>query len=309
MKGCGFGVFSKAAAAGGRVRALSVRGGAGSLSRKDIEALEAVGKSYGGKGLAWFKVAAAPSPDGAVLESGSSKFLAPAEQRALCAATGAGPGDLILAVADSFKVSAAALGNVRTALGRKLGLIRPGELRFTWVIDFPMFERDEESGALSPAHHPFCMPKEQYPGQLEKDPATLPARSYDLVLNGIELGSGSVRIHDGALQHRVFSAIGLPEHEIRERFGFVLDAFKYGAPPHAGFAVGLDRLVMILAGEDSIREVIAFPKTTAAACLMTGAPTEIPDAQLAELGVALRPAAGAKPAGGATGSAAIEAER
>jgi aspartyl-tRNA synthetase len=304
MAKCGFGVFSKTAAAGGRVRALAVPGGGNALSRKDIEALEAVAKAYGGKGLAWFKVAA----EGA-LESGSSKFLAPPEQAALCAATGAGTGDLILAVADSFKVSAAALGNVRLALGKKLGLIDPAALRFTWVVDFPMFERDEQTGALSPAHHPFCMPKEQYPGQLEKDPASLPARSYDLVLNGIELGSGSVRIHDSALQHRVFAAIGLPEQEIRDRFGFVLDAFKYGAPPHAGFAVGLDRLVMILAGEESIREVIAFPKTTAAACLMTGAPTEVPDAQLAELGVALRPAANARPASGSAGGAAIEAGR
>ncbi|HZL98668.1 MAG TPA: aspartate--tRNA ligase, partial [Planctomycetota bacterium] len=274
LRHCGFGVFSKAAAAGGRVRALAVPEGGSRLSRKEIEQLEGVAREHGGKGLAWFKVAAAAGPGepgvsagtgAAALESGSSKFLSADEQRALCAATGAAPGDLILAVADSFKVSAAALGAVRVALGRKLGLLQAGELRFTWVIDFPMFERDEETGALSPAHHPFCMPREQYPGQLEQDPAALPARSYDLVLNGVELGSGSVRIHDSALQHRVFQAIGLPEAEIRERFGFVLDAFRYGAPPHAGFAVGLDRLVMILAGEESIREVIAFPKTATAA--------------------------------------------
>jgi aspartyl-tRNA synthetase len=306
MRNSGFGVFSKVVAAGGRVRALAVPGG-GALSRKEIESLEAVAKDYGGKGLAWFKVAAAGDA-GTQLESGSSKFLSPAEQQALAAATGGKAGDLILAVADSFKISAAALGAVRVALGRKLGLVKAGELRFTWVIDFPMFERDEATGALSPAHHPFCMPKEQYEGQLEKDPASLPARSYDLVLNGIELGSGSVRIHDSALQHRVFQAIGLPEEEIRGRFGFVLDAFKYGAPPHAGFAVGLDRLVMILAGEESIREVIAFPKTATAADLMTAAPTEVPDAQLAELGVALRPAAGARPGGSGAG-AAVEAGR
>jgi aspartyl-tRNA synthetase len=150
-----------------------------------------------------------------------------------------------------------------------------------------MFERDEQSGELSPAHHPFCMPHEDYPGQLEKDPAATPARAYDLVLNGVELGSGSVRIHDSDLQQRVFEAIGLGQDEIRKRFGFVLDAFRYGAPPHAGFAVGLDRLVMILAGEASIREVIAFPKTATAACLMTGAPTSVPAGQLAEAGVAV----------------------
>jgi aspartyl-tRNA synthetase len=258
MRNSGFGVFSKSVAAGGRVRALAVPGG-GALSRKEIESLESVAKDYGGKGLAWFKVAAAGGA-GAQLESGSSKFLSPGEQQALAAATGAAAGALILAVADSFKVSAAALGAVRVALGRKLGLIKAGELRFTWVVDFPMFERDEATGALSPAHHPFCMPKEQYEGQLEKDPAALPARSYDLVLNGIELGSGSVRIHDSALQHRVFQAIGLPEDEIRGRFGFVLDAFKYGAPPHAGFAVGLDRLVMILAGEESIARSSPSPR-------------------------------------------------
>ena len=148
-----------------------------------------------------------------------------------------------------------------------------------------MFDQDEESGALTPAHHPFCMPLEAHEGQLAEDPAQTLARSYDLVLNGVELGSGSVRIHDAVMQRRVFEAIGLPDEEIEERFGFVIHAFEYGAPPHAGFAVGLDRLVMLLAGEDSIREVIAFPKTAQATCLMTGAPTEVPEEQLLEAGV------------------------
>src|SRR6185295_10682472 len=189
---------------------------------------------------------------------GSSKFLGEAEQHALIKATGACAGDLLLAVADTFSVSARALSAVRLAVGRQLRLIDETRLAFTWVVDFPMFDRDEQTGALSPAHHPFCKPKESHPGQLETDPANTLANSYDLVLNGVELGSGSVRIHDSALQQRIFEAIGIPAQEIRDRFGFVLDAFKYGAPPHAGFAVVLDRLVMLLAGRDSIRDVIAF---------------------------------------------------
>jgi aspartyl-tRNA synthetase len=298
VRGSGFGVFSKAVSDGGRVRMLAVPGGAAALSRKDIERLEAAAKEHGAKGLAWFKAAGE-----AALESGSSKFLSPAEHAALREAVGARDGDLLLAVADSFKVSAAALSAVRLAVGRRLELIDDSSLRFTWVVDFPMFDRDEQTGALTPAHHPFCMPKEETEGQLERDPGATPARSYDLVLNGVELGSGSVRIHDSALQQRVFEAIGLSPEEIRERFGFVLEAFRYGAPPHAGFAVGLDRLVMILAGEQSIREVIAFPKTATAACLMTGAPTGIPAAQLAEAGVALL----AKTGGGAEGQNAVAA--
>jgi len=281
VKDSGFGVFANAVKAGGRVRMLAAPGG-GTFSRKEITELEEVAKTNGAKGLAWAKVLA-----GGALEGGSSKFLAAAEQQAVLAATGGKEGDLLLAVADDFDVSAKALGAVRLALARKLKLVDPRALEFTWVVDFPLFERDAQTGELTPAHHPFCKPREAYAGQLEEDPAATLAHSYDLVLNGIELGSGSVRIHDSELQHRVFQRIGLPEKEIRERFGFVLDAFKYGAPPHAGFAVGLDRLVMILAGEESIREVIAFPKTATAACLMTGAPTPVPDKQLAEAGVAV----------------------
>jgi aspartyl-tRNA synthetase len=279
VRASGFGVFARAVQAGGRVRILAVPGG-GAFSRKEIGDLEEVAKAAGAKGLAWFKVVA-----GGALEGGSAKFLSGSEQQALVATSASKEGDLLLAVADAFDVSAKALGAVRLAVGRKLKLADPQALEFVWVVDFPLFERDAQTGELTPAHHPFCKPKEAYPGQLEQDPAATLAHSYDLVLNGIELGSGSVRIHDSDLQHRVFQRIGLPEHEIRERFGFVLDAFRYGAPPHAGFAVGLDRLAMILAGEESIREVIAFPKTATAACLMTGAPTPVPERQLAEAGV------------------------
>ncbi len=274
-----FGVFSKTVAAGGRVRMLAAPGGA-AFSRKEITTLEGVAKEYGAKGLAWAKVA-----EGPVLEGGSSKFISAAEQAALIEATGAVVGDVLLAVADSFKTSAAALGQVRLAVGRKLGLVDDQRLDFLWVTDFPLFEQDEETGDLSPAHHPFCEWHEERPDQLEQDPASVLSRAYDLVLNGVELGSGSVRIHDAVRQRRIFERLGLPGDEIDDRFGFVLGAFRYGAPPHAGFAVGLDRFVMLMAGEDSIREVIAFPKTAQAACMMTGAPTEIAAEQLAEAGV------------------------
>jgi len=277
-----FGVFRGPATSGGRVRALAAPGGA-SFSRKEISALEHVAKEHGAKGLAWSKLG-----EGGVFEGGIAKFLSEAEQRGIAEATGAGPGDAVFFGADTFATSAAALAAVRLALGRKLDLVDHDRFDFVWVVDFPMFDRDEETGALSPAHHPFCAVREAFPGQLEEDPSAVMARSYDLVLNGYELGSGSVRIHQRELQHRVFRAIGLSEEEIALRFGFVLDAFRYGAPPHAGFAVGVDRFTMIMAGEDSIREVIAFPKTATAACLMTGAPTTIPAEQLAEAGVDVR---------------------
>ncbi len=293
VAGCGFGVFEKAVAAGGKVRVLAAPGGA-SLSRKEIDGLEALAKEQGAKGLAWAKVAAHVSGE-VVLSGGISKFLEAPVVKALLDTTGAGDGDCLFFGADTFHTSAAALSAVRLALGRKLDLVDRERFEFVWITDFPMFDQDEETGELTPAHHPFCMPAEEYPGQLVEDPAKTVARSYDLVLNGYELGSGSVRIHDAAMQRRVFEAIGLPEQEIEDRFGFVIHAFEYGAPPHAGFAVGLDRLVMLLAGEDSIREVIAFPKTAQAACLMTGAPTTVPEEQLLEAGV--RPVATGDDAG------------
>ncbi|GJM20553.1 MAG: aspartate--tRNA(Asp/Asn) ligase [Planctomycetota bacterium] len=279
----GFGVFANAVKAGGRVRVLAAPGGA-AFSRKEITGLEAIAKDYGAKGLAWTKLA-----EGGGVESGIGKFLSDAEVAGLIEATGAKPGDAFFFGADSFKVSAAALSAVRLEIARKLDLIDHAALNFLWITDFPMFDVDEESGALAPAHHPFCRPKEAYEGELEKDPGAVIARSYDLVLNGCELGSGSVRIHDTPTQQKVFEALGLSAEEIRLRFGFVLDCFKYGAPPHAGFAVGLDRLVMLLAGEDSIREVIAFPKTAQAADLMTGAPTSVDVEQIHEAGVQLLP--------------------
>ncbi|MFT7463671.1 MAG: aspartyl-tRNA synthetase [Pseudohongiellaceae bacterium] len=286
LKDTGFGVFQGALTSGGRVRVLAAPGG-GALSRKQITGYETVAKENGAKGLAWAKVIATEDGTGVTVTGGISKFLSEADVAGLLSASGAVVGDCLFFGADTFARSAAALSAVRLALGRNMGLIDNDRFDFLWIVDFPMFDKDDDTGALTAAHHPFCMPAEGSDQALLDDPASVLARSYDLVLNGCELGSGSVRIHDTAMQRRVFQAIGLPEEEIDSRFGFVLDAFSYGAPPHAGFAVGLDRLVMILSGEESIREVIAFPKTAQATCLLTGAPTALPSAQLAEAGVAV----------------------
>ena len=302
VKDSQFGVFRDCVAGGGVVRALAAptHAAAEGFSRKDIAALEGLAKDQGAKGLAWCKVVG--GEDGVLsLESGISKFLSEGETLGLIQVTGAEAGDVLLFAADSFKRSAAALSAVRLGVGRKLGLLDPDARAFLWVTEFPLFERDDETGALAPAHHPFCAFHETSPGQLESDPGAVVSRAYDLVLNGVELGSGSVRIHDSATQQRLFRTLGLPDDEIAAKFGFVIDAFRYGAPPHAGFAVGLDRLVMILAGEDSIREVIAFPKTAQAADLMTGAPTPVSDEQLREAGVTL--AAGVAAVAGKAGHA------
>jgi aspartyl-tRNA synthetase len=190
-------------------------------------------------------------------------------------------------VADKRSVVHRSLGELRVMLGRRLELAAGKKMAFCWITHFPMFEIDEDTGALIPSHHPFTSPVEDYEGQLEKEPQTLKARAYDLVLDGFELGSGSVRIHQRELQSRVFRALGIGEELAREKFGFLLDAFEFGAPPHAGFAVGMDRIVMLLAGADNIRDVIAFPKTTSASCLMMRAPSEIPDELLDDLGIEL----------------------
>jgi len=286
LKDSGFGIFQGALSSGGCVRVLAAPGG-GALSRKQISGYEAVAKEQGAKGLAWAKVVEGEQGQAAVLTSGISKFLSEAEVAGLISASGAQLGDCLFFGADSFSRSAAALSAVRLALGRDLDLIDATRFNFLWIVDFPMFDKDDDTGALTPAHHPFCMPADGCEQALVDDPGSVLSRSYDLVLNGSELGSGSVRIHDTETQRRVFQAIGLPDEEIDARFGFVLDAFSYGAPPHAGFAIGLDRLIMIFAGEESIREVIAFPKTAQAACLMTGAPTRLPAEQVAEAGVAV----------------------
>jgi aspartyl-tRNA synthetase len=285
-----------AASPGGAVKALVVPGKA-EYSRKQIEELEAAAKIYRAKGLAWMKVNAEGK-----LEGGASKFFsgeatpdgAPdgALASELVAFLGAKPGDLILMVADSRrKVACTALGAVRSKLGKDLGFCEPSRgsegfataFEFAWIVDFPMFEYNEDESRWEAAHHMFTMPQEKYHGTLESDPGSVKGDLYDLVLNGFELASGSIRIHDPALQKRVFKIAGFDEEEGMRKFGFLTEAFKYGAPPHGGIAPGLDRLVMLMAGETSIKEVIAFPKNSFAVNPMDDCPSEVDQKQLDDL--------------------------
>jgi aspartyl-tRNA synthetase len=271
-------------------QAESVKGicwpGQADLGRGRLDALVDRAKQLGAAGLVWVKVR-----DGGALESPTVKFMSEAEQLGLVDATGAAPGDLLLIVAGERRTVDSVLGTIRNDLGRPP--VHEGGLHFCWVVDFPLFEDIAEDGRPVPAHHPFTAP---HPDDIEllrrargADLLTVRSQAYDLVCNGWELGSGSVRIHDGALQSEIFALIGIGEETARARFGFLLDAFRYGAPPHAGFAFGIDRLVGILAGEDNIREVIAFPKTQSGADPLTGAPTPVDDAHLRELGIQVRP--------------------
>ncbi len=261
------------------VKALRVAGGA-AFSRSRLDALTEKAKSIGAKGLAWFKV----TDDG--LDSPLERFLSDAEREGIRRVDGAVAGDLILAVADEHALACKVLGTLRSELGSPP--VWEGPHRYVWVTEFPMFEGYGEDGNLVAAHHPFTMPHPDDLDLMESDPLAVRSQAYDLVLNGWELGSGSVRIHRGDIQSRVFAALGITSQEAESRFGFMLGAFKYGAPPHAGFAFGIDRLSAIFAGEENIREVIAFPKTQSGADLMTGAPKSIPDRQLKEL--SLKPA-------------------
>jgi aspartyl-tRNA synthetase len=279
-RGSQFQVFASAAAAGGRVVAIVVEGGA-AISRKDLDGFQEFAKSYGAGGLAWLKRA-----DGAY--SGPvAKFV----DGALAEALGGGgmkDGDVALVVADkSAHTARTAAGRLRSHVAAKQGLVRADAFGFVWVTDFPMFERDAETGKLAAMHHPFTAPRPQDLDLIETDPLAMRARAYDVVVNGQEVGGGSVRIHDQGVQARIFKALGIGEDEAKRKFGFLLDALSYGAPPHGGLAFGFDRLVSILVGAESIRDVIAFPKTTRAACLMTDAPSEVDAGQLAELGIAL----------------------
>jgi aspartyl-tRNA synthetase len=281
VAGTAFNAFAGALAAGGRVRAIRVPGGA-RLSRKDIDDLTAVAHKAGAKGLAWFKLEADGSAAG-----GIAKFL-DAELPALRQTTGAQPGDLVLCVADAPLRSAQALGQVRLALPAKLGLSPADGLHFCWVHRFALFEASPESPTgWAPAHHMFTMPEPQWHDVLESDPAAVRAQLYDFVCNGVELGSGSIRIHRPELQRRVMRQVGLTDGEIDEKFGFLLQAFEFGAPPHGGIALGVDRLVMLLVGGASLRDVIAFPKTQRATSPMDGAPSAIAPQQLRELSLAI----------------------
>lgn len=275
-----FSVFQSTMESGGTVRMLNVPQAAELFSRKKIGELESIAKIYGAKGLAWMKV----TEEG--LDGGIAKFFETQKDEIL-AASQAKPGDLLLFVADKWKVVCNALGAVRSALAQELGLISPDCFHFAWVENFPLFEWNEEEEKWDPAHHMFSMPQERFLPTLEKNPGEVIGDLYDLVCNGYELGSGSIRIHDPEIQKRIFNIVGFDPEEAERRFGFLLNAFKYGAPPHGGFAAGLDRLVMILAGENSIKEVIAFPKNNVGASPMDESPSFVDEAQLAELALAV----------------------
>ena len=269
------------------VKALVLEDGA-SLSRSRLDGLTDRARQLGARGLAWFKVTAGEGGVGAGapalgLDSPLDRFLSDEERSGLLASTGAGAGDLILVVADEYRLACTVLGQLRIDLGGKP--VSEGPYRYLWVVDFPMFDGEDEAGHPLAAHHPFTMPHPDDIDRLESDPASVRAQAYDLVLNGWELGSGSVRIHRSDIQSRVFAVLGIGDEAAQSRFGFLLGAFRFGAPPHAGFAVGIDRLVAIFAGEDSIRDVIAFPKTQSGSDPMTGAPKPVAPGVLRELGL------------------------
>jgi aspartyl-tRNA synthetase len=268
------------------VKAIVIPEGA-AFTRSKLDALTDRARQLGARGLAWFRVAGEGGGP-AALDSPLDRFLSPQERAGLLAATGAAPGDLVLVVADEHRLACTVLGHLRVQLGGRP--VSEGPYRFLWVVDFPMFDGEDDAGHPVAAHHPFTMPHPEDLDRLESDPASVRSQAYDLVLNGWELGSGSVRIHRGDIQSRVFAALGIGEAEAQSRFGFLLGAFRYGAPPHAGFAVGIDRLAAIFAGEDSIREVIAFPKTQSGSDPMTGAPKAVAPGVLADLGLRVIPA-------------------
>jgi aspartyl-tRNA synthetase len=283
----GFQVFSKTLSDGGQVKGIIVPGCA-AYSRKQIDELTGIAKTGGAQGLISFKATA--GQDGALeLQSPIAKFLSPDELQKIGESMQAREGDLILVVAGRPRVVAAALGALRLEMARREGLIEPDQYKFCWVTDFPLFGQNPESGRIEPEHHPFTGFQEEDEALFEKDPTGIRSRAYDIVLNGVELGSGSIRIHRRDHQQKIFEALGLSQEQIQDRFGFLLEAFEYGVPPHGGIAPGLDRLVMMMGGYDSIREVIAFPKTTQGASLMIGAPSEVDRAQLEDLGIGLKP--------------------
>ncbi|MGG3432964.1 aspartate--tRNA ligase [Heyndrickxia coagulans] len=277
VKNAGFKVFASAVTSGGQVKAINAKGAASKYSRKDIDALGEFAARYGAKGLAWLKA------ENEGLKGPVAKFFTEAEQSQIAAATNAETGDLLLFVADKKSVVADALGALRNKLGKELGLIDESKFNFLWVTDWPLLEYDEEAGRYTAAHHPFTMPFEEDIEKLETDPSSVKAQAYDIVLNGYELGGGSLRIYKRDVQEKMFKALGFSKEQAQSQFGFLLDAFDYGTPPHGGIALGLDRIVMLLAGRSNLRDTIAFPKTASASCLLTDAPGAVSEAQLDEL--------------------------
>ncbi|MGD6853746.1 aspartate--tRNA ligase [Bacillus infantis] len=277
LSNSGFKVFAGAISSGGEVKAINVKDAASKYSRKDIDALTEFASRYGAKGLAWLKA----EEEG--LKGPIAKFVAEEEQAAIKELLGVETGDLLLFVADKKSVVADALGALRLKLGKELGLIDQSLFNFLWVTEWPLLEFDEEEGRYYAAHHPFTMPNREDLEYLDTDPSKVKAQAYDLVLNGYELGGGSLRIFEREIQEKMFSVLGFSKEEAREQFGFLLEAFEYGTPPHGGIALGLDRLVMLLAGSSNLRDTIAFPKTASASCLLTNAPGEVSEAQLNDL--------------------------
>jgi aspartyl-tRNA synthetase len=279
VKDCGFKVFAEAVKKGGIVKLLNARECA-SFSRKELDDLTEFVKIYGAKGLAYVKV----QEDGS-WQSPITKFFTDKEIALIDEAADAKPGDLLLFAADTCKVANESLGRLRGLLGQKLGLARKDDFRFVWVTDFPLLEWDGETRRHVAVHHPFTAPLDEDVALLDGDPGSARAKAYDLVLNGSEIGGGSIRIHNREIQNKMFSLMGITAEEAEEKFGFLLNALSYGAPPHGGIAFGLDRLMMILTGSESIRDVIAFPKTQKATCLLSEAPGAVDDKQLRELSI------------------------
>ena len=279
VKDCDFAVFKNALAAGGTVRGINAKG-QGGMPRKKIDKLVDFVKDYGAKGLAYIAIA----EDGS-FKSSFAKFMKPEEMDALIKAMDGQPGDLLLFAADKNTIVWASLGALRIELARQMDLLDKNEYKFLWVTEFPLLEWSDEEQRFMAMHHPFTMPMEEDWDKIDTDPGSVRAKAYDIVLNGTEIGGGSVRIHQDDIQEKMFEVLGFTKEQAWEQFGFLLNAFKYGVPPHAGLAYGLDRLVMLMVQADSIREVIAFPKVKDASDLMTEAPAAIDEKQLKELGL------------------------
>ena len=282
VKDCGFKVFTDAIASGGSVRGICVTGASEIYTRKKIDKLTEQVKSYGAKGMVWMKVTA----DG--VSSSVNKFFTPEQLGEIAERMSASAGDLILIISDRNKVVFDSLGFLRRHIADEMGLLDDEQYNLLWVVDFPLFEYDEEAKEYHAMHHPFTSPKEGDEELLKTDPTRARANAYDIVLNGVELGGGSIRIHDRDMQEDMFRALDMSQDEIDEKFGFLVEAFKYGTPPHGGLAYGMDRLVMLLTGEKSIREVIAFPKNQNAQCMVSEAPGTVDEIQLDELGIEIK---------------------
>ncbi|WP_312353146.1 aspartate--tRNA ligase, partial [Aminipila sp.] len=282
IAGTEFKVFADALEKKGDVRGINIDGGSEHFSRKDLDKLTDAAKHYGAKGLVWMRIAESE------INSSINKFFTQEQLSKIAAVFDAKPGDLILIAADKPKIVFDTLGFLRREIAGRLGLLDDNQFNFLWVVDFPLFEYDDETNSYSAMHHPFTCPRLEDVPMLDSQPGKVKALAYDIVLNGVELGGGSIRIHDKNLQSKMFEVLGLSKEVCESKFGFLLEAFKYGTPPHGGLAYGLDRLVMLLSGQHSIREVMAFPKNQAAQCMVSDAPTNVPEDQLDELSIKIR---------------------